>query len=745
MKYLHKGVLTTLALFAFLLNAPNVHGQDAARADYSGDVLEEIVVTARRREERLQSTPSSVSAFSAGELEMKLVGSIQDISRFTPNLMVNTAGVSPSQGIIYIRGIGEADQFNTLDPAVGTYIDGIYLGRVQGSVFDLVDVERIEVLRGPQGTLFGRNTIGGVINVVTASPSMDPSTDMSFTYGNDERVGIKAAINRPLVDDTLFFRGSVSSIRRECLSRLLNNSDCIAGKDTVATRGVLRWLPSNSLTIDFAIDATDGNDSSYPFSLLDVNSNAPLAVVHNTMVLEGALGPDAVLYDENLPAANDDPYETEGTFTTAAPLSVKGSSIKIDWQINEDTKLVSVAGFREMEASFSFDGDASTADIAGLDAVIDSDQFSQEVRIEGNSLNQRLEWTAGLYYFEESSKYVEDLYIPFILLNNGQTVFQDSQSYAVFAHLSFDLSERLRLSGGLRYSYDEKDVSVGIQNLLTDPDGSFSILPLTNNKDDWAALSPKIALDYQLSDGSLLYASVSRGFRSGGINGRASSPASLNAYDPEFVTSYEIGLKSQLLDDRVILNSSLYFSDYEDRQLTTVRVFPSGDIVSVIENAGAVEIWGLEVEFKALLGSGFSVEANLGHTDAEYVKIDAGASITLDSKYTFTPKWSGSVAIEHNGSLSNGDLTTRIDYSYRSDIDFIAVRTPYTFQEALGLWNARMLYQPSGEDWSIAMWVRNLTDELYLKQSLDFTGFTGYAAGGYSEPREFGVTLRFKL
>ena len=500
-------------------------------------------------------------------------------------------------------------------------------------------------------------------------------------------------------------------------------------------------MPTNSMTIDFTADVTDGDDNATAFALLAVNPEAPLAAIHNDMVTSGTLGPDAVLYDGNLPAANGNPYETDGTFSTEAPLEVQGYSLRLDWQLNDNLDLIGVSAYRELEGSFSFDGDASTADIAGLDAAVDSDQFSLELRVEGTSVKGQLECIVGAYYFEESSEYGEDLFIPFIDLANGQMVFQDSESYAVFAHASYNLLDILRLSGGLRYSNDEKDVSVGIANALTDPEGVFSILPLTNRNDDWNAVSPKIAIDYQITDSSLLYASISRGFRSGGVNGRASSPNEVNSYDPEYVTSYEVGFKSQIFDDRLRVNAAVFYSDYEDRQITIVKPLPSGDVVNLIDNAGEVEISGFELEVKALVGRGLSLEANVGYTDAEYKKLDPAAGLTEDSEYTFTPQRTGSVAAEYSVPVGGGEFTSRVDYSYRSDIEFVPDSTPFTRQESLGLWNARMVYQPTDKDWIVALWGRNLSDEIYRTQSLDFLHLTGYASSGFSVGREYGITV----
>ena len=725
-----------------LLLAGTTYAQSAPGSEDGSKIrLEEIIVTARKVEESLQTVPISVSVFSAENLESMSVDTIQDLSRFTPNLIVNNAGANPNHGITFIRGVGEVDQFVTLDPAVGMYVDGVYLGRVQGTIFDLLDVERIEVLRGPQGTLFGRNTIGGAISVVSVAPNADPSAKLVLTYGNDERVEINAAFNAPVIEDKVFVRGSVSKVERDCLGRLASNGDCIGGRDTVAARGAVRWLPTNSVIIDFSADVTDGEDNANAYALLAVNPDAPLAMMHNDMVTSGALGPDAVLYDENLPAANGNPYETDGTFSTEAPLEVEGYSLKFDWQLNDNLNLIGVSAYRELEGSFSFDGDASTADIAGLDAAVDSDQFSLELRLEGSSVKGQLDWIVGTYYFEESSEYSEDLFVPFLGWANGQTVFQDSVSYAVFAHASYNLSEKLRLSGGVRYSYDEKDVLVGITNVLTDPDGVYSISPLTNRKNDWNAFSPKIALDYQVTDSSLLYASISRGFRSGGINGRAATPNEVNSYNAEFVTSYEIGFKSQSFDDRLRVNAAVFYSDYEDRQITIVKPLPSGDVVNLIDNAGEVEISGFELEVKALVGRGLSLEANVGYTDAEYKKLDPAAGLTEDSEYTFTPQRTGSVAAEYSVPVGGGEFTSRVDYSYRSDIEFVPDSTPFTRQESLGLWNARMVYQPTDKDWIVALWGRNLSDEIYRTQSLDFLHLTGYASSGFSVGREYGITV----
>ena len=716
-------------------------GEQTVSGSSRGGVLEEVVVTARKKAESLQTVPISVSAFTSADLELRSIDTIQDLSRFAPNLIVNSAGSAINDGATYIRGVGEKDQNVTLDPAVGVYIDGVYLGRISGNILDLIDVERIEVLRGPQGTLFGRNAIGGAINIVSVAPDTDRSADISVTYGNDELLDINATFNLPLVEDKLFMRGSVSRISRDCLGRLVSSGDCIGGKDSVSARGVVRWLPTDSLTIDLTTDVTDGDDTNAPYALLAVNPNAFLAVIHNSMVTSGALGPNAVLYDSNLPALNGDPYETDGTFSTEAPLNVNGYSARFNWQINDDMNLIGISAYRETEVAFSFDGDASTADIAGLDSVVETDQFSQELRLEGSSMNDRLDWVIGVYYFEESADFVQDLYIPFIGLEQGNAVVQDSKSYAAFGHFSYDLSERLRLSGGLRYTHDKKDASVGISNLLTDSAGVFSVLPLTNAKDSWGSFSPKIALDYQVNDRTLLYGSISRGIRSGGINGRAQTPDAVNTYDAEFVTSYEIGLKSQYLDNRLRLNAAGYYSDYSDRQVSIVRILPSGAIVNLIDNAAAARIFGFELEMKGLVGPRLSLEGSLGYTNAEFTDIEPGSGITEDSAYIFTPKWTGAAGAEYSMPIGGSVLTARVDYSYRSDIEFLPASTPFTGEDDVGLWNTRMVYEPADQNWKVTLWGRNLSDNIYITQSLDFTGFTGYAGGGFSVGREYGVTF----
>ena len=235
MKILSNTFIFLLMVCGSLLMAGTTYAQSAPGSENgSENRLEEIILTARKVEESLQTVPISVSAFTAEGLEVMSVDTIQDLSRFTPNIVVNNAGSNPNHGITFIRGIGEVDQFVTLDPAVGMYVDGVYLGRVQGTIFDLLDVERVEVLRGPQGTLFGRNTIGGAISVSSMAPNADPSAKLALTYGNDERVEINAGFNAPVIEDKVFVRGSVSKVDRDCLGRLASNGDCVGGRDTVA-------------------------------------------------------------------------------------------------------------------------------------------------------------------------------------------------------------------------------------------------------------------------------------------------------------------------------------------------------------------------------------------------------------------------------------------------------------------------------------------------------------------------------
>ena len=366
----------------------------------------------------------------------------------------------------------------------------------------------------------------------------------------------------------------------------------------------MRWLASEDLTLDFTADYTDDNGYLMPNSLTFADPSETVTAFYNDLVASGALGSDAVPFTGNEPAAGNDPYVTESTSTTKAPLDVFGMSAKVSWSINENLDLIAISAYRELEQSYSFDVDKTTADIQTVITDTEASQFSQELRLEGLAFDDRLQWIAGLYYFEESSEYLERA---FGALNFFQgipedierTPEQDTESMAVFGHFTYSLTDSLALSGGLRYNRDQKDIHFFYTDLSVSP---TNVLMDHKDSESWREFSPKIGLDYQLTDDALAYVSVSRGYRNGGFNGRAFSLDEALPYDPETLTSYELGIKSQLFDNRLRFNASAYLSDYEDRQVLFFQIDPQTEnSAQIIENAAAAEVIGIEVEMAALV------------------------------------------------------------------------------------------------------------------------------------------------
>lgn len=717
-------------------------------AAQQGAALEEIIVTARKIEESLQDVPISVTALTADDMDKRSMPDLKDIARFTPNLYFATTGAaSPHQSAIFMRGIGQVDYYATADPAVALYIDGVYHGRSQGGVLDLLDLERIEVLRGPQGTLFGKNALGGAVNVLSSVPTGEFGGRASLTVGNENRVNFGGSVDLPTLGDDVLVRLSGMTKNRGCIARRLNDNACYNDQDTVVARGFLRWLATDNITVDIIGDVTAADSHSLPHSLVAVDT-APGKVTDlwNGLTAAGIVsGPPM---DQNLAGlTSSDPYDTEGNRPTNTALDVYGVSGHIAWETAFGT-IHSITAYRDVFTNVIENSDGSTALFAEVFGKSDADAISQEIRIDGQAFGDQLDYVAGFFYIHEDN-YTEETLDLFTELLLGFTVFNDqtTDSYAGFAQLSYRPIERLSVTAGARYTWDEKDW-LGRSATAFDPPGTFSRLAPINIVESWNAWTPKFGIDYHINDEMLVYASASRGFRSGGFNGRAGAPAEVGAYNPEFVWTYEGGFKFDLWERRIRLNAAGFFSNYKDRQETVLRSYRDADgnviFAPIVENAASVDIWGFETELVALFSERFRVESTVGYTDGEFTELEPGiVGITLDSNLTFTPKWTASIAGEYGVPVPfmNGNLTARLDWTYRDTVYFIPTPGPISTQDGFGLLNARLTFKSGDGKWEVAAYGRNLTDKIYKVWANDQTEFFGIGFAWYSDPREFGVTV----
>ena len=723
--------------------------------------IEEIIVTARKKEENLQEVPISVTAFSGDDLEKRSIPDLQEIGRFTPNLHFSAVGTaSPDQASIFIRGIGNHDAFTTTDPGVAIYVDGVYHGRSQGGIMNLVDLERIEVLRGPQGTLFGKNTTGGAINIISNAPTGDLSGKASVSFGNLERLDVDGTVDLPIIEDLLSAKISFQSKNRDCLFNRRSDNGCYGDENSKSYRAYLRFTPTESFIADLIINGTNRDAHILPSRNIIFNEKEGLVAAFNEMVKSGAiLGPQ--LRNDIYPHNSDDPYVTDGNLPTDAKTDVIGVSGKLQWEVG-NIVLHSITAYREIDTFAPETTDSSTADFAEVMSLSTSEQFTQEFRVDGGGLfNDRLDYVLGFYYLTEDVTMDE----PILLFNEPLTheafgfgpfrnaTDQETESVAGFSHFNFDLLEKVRFSGGIRYSWEKKDVigarhaaNVGDTTPIQDvPISEFNSYGPFEVGESWNAVSAKVSLDYMFNEDMLLYGSASRGFRSGGFNGRADNRAILNTpFNPEYVWTYELGVKSQFLDNRFRLNITGFFSDYTDRQVTTLTtVFdPVTGLFSflpTITNNGKAEIKGFEAETISIINDNLKIDLGIGYIDAEFTD---EISVAAGDIVPFAPEWTMTVAGEYNTMLRDlGNLSMRLDYSYRDKV-FLNVQPTYiTTQGSYGLLNARVAFISADGKWEVVGYGRNLTDKIYKLSSIDQFIGVGLTRATYSDPREYGITI----
>ncbi|MBU8974817.1 TonB-dependent receptor [Lysobacter sp. MMG2] len=730
-----------MAITAALL-APTVHAQETVAAQgEEATTLGGVTVTARKREETLQEVPVAVTAFTADALDQLNIEDLSDLDAQVPNLTIYAARGSSSTITAYIRGVGQSDPLWGVDPGVGIYMDDVYIARPQGALLDVFDVERIEVLRGPQGTLYGKNTIGGAIKYISRGLSVEPDGQVSVTVGNYNQLDVRAAASGSVGDGALRGRLAVASLNRDGFGDNLFSGQEVSDKEILAARGQLGAYVNENLDIHFAFDWMDDQSGVRGAKMLAPNRFAP------------GIAPLDSRYDirSGMPNVND----TE----------MKGASATVNWRVNDDWAVKYILAKRESDTETNIDFDTLPNKIADVKAFYSDEQVSNELQVNYDG-GGRSRGVVGLYFFDgQAGGQVLNNFFNASFGDTQGTIYTDQ--WALYADWTFDLTDKLKLDVGARYT-DERKHAVVLNRCYTD--ATFSTLAVrcaANNPTPIAAnfdkrigfenTSPKVSLDYQITPDIMIYGLASRGFKSGGYNIRAQAtavPRSAEPFDDESVDSYEIGSKMAFLDQTLFLNLAAFHNKYEDIQLSVFTSYDSnGDGVNDaffgdFTNAGSGTVEGVEVEYQWLPTKHWLISGNVAWLDAKYDEfIYAGVNIADEQEFTNAPEFSGALNVEFRTPLSNGgDISARVGYSYQDDVVATTeiVRTgalPIT-QDGYGLINAGVIWRLD-DNWSFSLQGTNLADKEYRTTGYNLNAALGVLTGFYGAPRQYSLAVRY--
>ncbi len=723
--------------------------------------LEEIIVTAQHRETFLQETPLAITAITAATIESRGLADVTQIGSAVPNLTINhaTSGLGAS-AVAFIRGVGQTDFNFAYEPGVGMYVDDVYHGVLFGSIFDLLDLDRIEVLRGPQGTLAGRNSIGGAIKLYSRKPSGDNRGFLEATYGDFNRFDLRGAYDVALIEDQVYLRVSGVSKQRDghitrydytcrnpnaLIPTFTSHPDCKigteGGQDMAALRTSLRWLVSEDIELNVTLDRTE-DDSQVPGSTLFYADNPTVTLGGVPVPYDSRFIPS----DPYASFANYSDYDTGMTIEPKSTLHGWGASAALDWSVGDNLVLKYIAAVRDYDGQFSNDQDASPISGSLTYNDVDHEQQTHELRLSGRTFNAALDWTLGGYYYDAKSRIAGRILIaPALDFLDDDPVTASSQS--LFAHSVWHATDKLNLSAGLRYTEDEKDYTftrtdpasggpAAIVGILSGVTGSFE-----GEQTDY-----RFAVDYQWTENLMTYLQFATGYKGGGINPRPFIPAQVVPFDPETLNAYEIGVKADLANNTLRLNVSAFLNKYEDIILINTAGFAGFPISAVPFNAGDADVQGIEVELDYRPVAELHVNAAVGILDFEYRSLSAQAlasNISIDNTNVFTPEMQWSLGTEYRFTLPGGSsLSPRVDVSFRDRIFTQADNRALSELDSYTLANARLTWLSRDESWSAAVFVSNLTDELYHFNSFDLSDVNGIVQRQIGRPREWGMTLR---
>lgn len=714
-----------------LLAAP--YAVQAQQAPAQGEeakpnTLDAITVSARKREESLQEVPVAVTAFTADGLDKLNVEDISDLGAYVPNLTVYAARGSSSTLTAYIRAVGQSDPLWGVDPGVGLYLDDVYVARPQGALLDVFDVERIEVLRGPQGSLYGKNTIGGAIKYVSSALEEDFYGRGSITFGNYSQLDTKASVNLPLGGGWAT-RLAVASLSRDGYGENIRTGQDVSDKEILAARATLGYLGSPDFSAKFSVDWMDDQSGVRGAKMLGPNTNVVIPVA-------------------TVPAL-DSRYDVRNGMPNINDTTMLGASATLSWNLGDVWVLKSVTAYRESDTETNIDFDTLPNTIADVKAFYSDDQLSQEFQLNYDA-GGKVRGVAGLYWFTGSAG--GQVLNNFYGLSFGDTQgVVDTDSVAVYGEFTWDFAERWALTLGGRYTDEKKTADVyniGYTDAsFTRPSGV--VAADFEDSVSFQNFSPKVSLDFKVSEDILLYALASRGFKSGGFNIRAQAtavPRSRLPFDDETVTTFEVGAKNAFLDDRLFVNLAYFNSDYKDIQLSVFTAVPNSNppvFFGDFTNAGKGSVDGIELEYQALLSPSFTLQGNFAWLDAEYDEfITNNVNVAANQKFTNAPDFSAAITGLHTLQLDGGgSFTTRVSYSYQSEVYPTTDLSEAIKQPGYGLVSAGLIWQTAGA-WRFALEGANLADKEYRTTGYNIPAL-GVLTGFYGAPRTYSLTATY--
>lgn len=710
-----------------------------------------IVVTARKRQEGIQDVPFAVTAVGGDELEQRQVIDIEGLETVTPNLIVQPNTLSASGANIFLRGLGQGDFDRSFSPAVQVLFDEVRYGSsISGQLVNVLDVERIEVLRGPQGTLFGANAIGGVINIIRPKPEEEFGGNVEVTVGNYGRLDVEASVTGSLIEDKLQGRIAVVSVNSDGAFDNAFNGEDRGYQDILGISPSLRFTPTDNLTILATYDyLRNQSDWGVLFNRSNENDLLCLGVFLGQSFCDDP--------DQDLQTVNQD---TETFLDIQSHLA----SLRADWVLG-DVTLTSLSGWSSIREDKKTDFDGVPIPVFASIQPLQEDIISQEFRADW-TIGDRMNLLVGV--FGSNIKYDEGANSLFVfeLLGLPEDTIevvsreQETNQLGIFASADIEITDTVSVTAGGRYSYEEKDFAY--RNGFNQTGGGFwPDAPGFNNvaegTADWSRFTPMVSVQWEPQDDVLLYAQYAQGFKSGGFNGRGNSTDTIGPYDPEIVDSFELGLKSQWLDDRLLLNLAAFYSDYSDKQEEIIRTNPdTGATITLVDNAGAVNISGIEAEWSFEVTDGFRLFGTASYLDAEY---DEFLFDGFDVADFVDPRNTPELQYTLNGQYQwfvpgFADFSALVSYRWTDDYETNLgprfdgggpsplINDPRALVESFGILDASLQARfdmGGGKEGTVLLFVRNATNELFYDSFYPVANLWNMST--VNQPRTYGVQL----